>query len=220
MLANVMQELRRQRWDDHRFYHQSRINQTLHLISAISFLFAYVLVFKNPLAAVLVGWCIGMVTRQTGHYVFEPAHYDQINDISNERKETIKVGFNQKRKTILIAAVVGAPLVLSFDPTLFGAFTAHADLLQFANHVAVLWLVLAMIAIVSRCIQLCLTRSVLTGIVWVLKIATDPVHNIRIYWKSPYYLMKGQLYDPMHHLDSHDPDDEEDDVDAIVAAGR
>ena len=39
--------LRVQRWDDHRFYHQSRINQTLHLISALSFLTAYVFLRRN-----------------------------------------------------------------------------------------------------------------------------------------------------------------------------
>jgi hypothetical protein len=37
-----------QRWDDHRYYHQSRINQSLHLVSAISFLVAYVLLFVDP----------------------------------------------------------------------------------------------------------------------------------------------------------------------------
>ena len=29
--------LAEQRWDDHRFYHHSRINQSLHLVSACSF---------------------------------------------------------------------------------------------------------------------------------------------------------------------------------------
>ena len=51
------------RWDDHRYYHQSRINQTLHLISAISFLVAYALVFTHPAAAGIIGWLVGMVTR-------------------------------------------------------------------------------------------------------------------------------------------------------------
>ena len=35
-----MKLLREQRWDDHRFYHQCRINQSLHLLSALSFLVA------------------------------------------------------------------------------------------------------------------------------------------------------------------------------------
>ena len=43
--------LQTQRWDDHRFYHHSRINQTLHLISALSFITAYVFVFINPVVA-------------------------------------------------------------------------------------------------------------------------------------------------------------------------
>ena len=39
-------ELKKQRWDDHRYYHHSRINQTLHLVSALSFLTAYVASFS------------------------------------------------------------------------------------------------------------------------------------------------------------------------------
>lgn len=196
-VSAIMNELRRQRWDDHRLYHQSRINQTLHLVSAISFLCAYVLVLTDPLAAVLVAWCIGMVTRQTGHYVFEPASYDRINDVTNDHKESIKVGYNQKRKTILIAAVLLSPWILWFDPTLFGTLHPPTGNRELAEHVAIIWLIVAACAIAFRCLQLCFTRSVLTGLVWVFKIATDPFHNIRIYWKSPFFLLKGELYDPL-----------------------
>ena len=34
MIKNFLQELRTQRWDDHRYYHHSRINQSLHFVSA------------------------------------------------------------------------------------------------------------------------------------------------------------------------------------------
>ena len=37
-MATFFEELKEQRWDDHRYYHHSRINQSLHLVSAISFL--------------------------------------------------------------------------------------------------------------------------------------------------------------------------------------
>ena len=47
--------LRQQRWDDHRYYHHSRINQTLHLISAISFVVAYGMLFIDPPMAALIG---------------------------------------------------------------------------------------------------------------------------------------------------------------------
>ena len=32
-----LEELRQQRWDDHRYCHHSRINQSLHLLSAVNF---------------------------------------------------------------------------------------------------------------------------------------------------------------------------------------
>ena len=58
--------LKTQRWDDHRYYHQSRINQTLHFISAISFLVAYVVVFFDPALAALIAWGVGMTAGGMG----------------------------------------------------------------------------------------------------------------------------------------------------------
>jgi hypothetical protein len=57
-----LEELGVQRWDDHRYYHHSRINQSLHFVSAASFLCAYVLMFTDPVAAALVGWLVSMTT--------------------------------------------------------------------------------------------------------------------------------------------------------------
>ena len=71
-MQSFLQELKTQRWDDHRYYHHSRINQSLHFLSALSFLYAYTLLFKDPAAAALIGWLVGMVTRQSGHFFFEP----------------------------------------------------------------------------------------------------------------------------------------------------
>ena len=45
-MQSFWQALQTQRWDDHRYYHHSRINQSLHLVSALSFLASYVVVFK------------------------------------------------------------------------------------------------------------------------------------------------------------------------------
>ena len=39
-MAGFLETLKMQRWDDHRYYHHSRINQSLHFVSAISFLFS------------------------------------------------------------------------------------------------------------------------------------------------------------------------------------
>ncbi|MGH8035875.1 MAG: hypothetical protein ACREO9_11660, partial [Lysobacterales bacterium] len=47
------EELGLQRWDDHRYYHHSRINQSLHLLSATSFIATYILLLVDPSFAVL-----------------------------------------------------------------------------------------------------------------------------------------------------------------------
>ena len=71
-MENFREALRTQRWDDHRYYHHSRINQSLHFVSAISFLFSYVMIFKDRAISALAGWLVAMTTRQTGHFFFEP----------------------------------------------------------------------------------------------------------------------------------------------------
>src|SRR5215510_10411871 len=114
-----------QRWDDHRYYHHSRINQSLHLVSALSFIAAYALLFKSPVAAVMTGWLIAMPTRQAGHFFFEPKGYDEANQATHEYKEQVKVGYNLRRKVVLMSIWILSPLVLFVDPTLFGLFAAH-----------------------------------------------------------------------------------------------
>ncbi len=46
-MQSFWQALQTQRWDDHRYYHHSRINQSLHLLSAASFVCAYALMFHQ-----------------------------------------------------------------------------------------------------------------------------------------------------------------------------
>ena len=122
--AQLPHALRTQRWDDHRYYHHSRINQSLHLLSAISFLAAYVLLFINPAAAALVAWLVAMVSRQTGHFFFEPKGYDEVNHATHEHKEEIKVGYNLKRKIVLHSVWALSPAILWIQPTVFGLFPA------------------------------------------------------------------------------------------------
>src|SRR5262245_63596419 len=125
-MASFLQPLAEQRWDDHRSYHQSRINQSLHLVSALSFVCAYGLLFVDPAIAALVGWGVSMVTRQAGHFFFEPKGYDHANDVSHEHKESIKVGYNLKRKVVLMSAWALSPAVLWLSPSLFGLIEPSA----------------------------------------------------------------------------------------------
>ncbi len=186
--------LRTQRWDDYRYYHQSRINQTLHLISALIFLACYALLFKDPALAGLVGW-LAMLTRQTGHFFFEPNGYDTVNKATNEYKEAVKVGYNQKRKIVLLIVWGVVPVALFVHPTLFGLFAAPIDRMDFVRHVGLLWLCVGIGGGLFRMIQLFVTRDLKTGLVWALKVLTDPFHNIALYYKSPLALLRGELID-------------------------
>ncbi|MGD8640992.1 MAG: DUF962 domain-containing protein [Gammaproteobacteria bacterium] len=196
------EELQQQRWDDHRYYHQSRVNQALHLLSAMSFLSAYVLLFINPVAAVLMGWIVAMCLRQVGHFFFEPKDYDKINQATHEHKEQIKVGYNLRRKVVLLSIWIVLPAVLFFEPTFFGVFEAHTNTYGYLYNLSVLWLVLGAGALVFRTVHLFFLQNVKAGLVWFTKILTDPFHDIKMYYKSPFYLLKGEMYDPMTHVHS------------------
>ncbi len=125
-MNDFLEALRVQRWDDHRYYHQSRINQSLHFVSALTFLVAYAMLFVDPVAAALLGWGVAMVTRQSGHFFFEPKGYDRVNRATHEHKEAIKVGYNLKRKIVLHAVWALVPVALLVNPTLFGLFDTPA----------------------------------------------------------------------------------------------
>src|ERR671925_1367520 len=160
MIKNFLQELRTQRWDDHRYYHHSRINQSLHFVSAISFMFAYAMLFFDPVVSALVGWLVSMTTRQAGHFFFEPRGYAHVNQATHEHKEEIKVGYNLQRKVVLMTIWAVSPLPLYFDPTFFGIFTPHGSTMEFVRHVAQIWLVIGIGGLLFRTVQLFFVKDV------------------------------------------------------------
>jgi hypothetical protein len=198
-LNQILQELRTLRWDDHRYYHQSRINQSLHFVSAVSFLVAYVLLFIDPPMAAIVGWCVAMVTRQSGHFFFEPRGFDQVNQVSDEYKEAVKVGYNMSRKTVLLAVWLLIPAVLWLAPSLFGLIEPADGFVGFLHDVGAAWLALAVVGLAFRVVQLWQQDRLRTGLIWLAKILTDPFHDIALYHKAPLHLLRGELLDPMPH---------------------
>ena len=191
-MKEMLRELQVQRWDDHRYYHHSRINQSLHFVSASSFLCAYALLFFQPVLATLLGWFVAMTARQSGHFFFEPKGYDHVNQATHEYKEAIKVGYNLRRKVLLYVAFVLAPLPLLVDATYFGIFSNSGEIL---HNVAMVWLVLGAGGLLFRGVHLFYLRGVRTGTVWMLKILTDPFHDLKLYWKAPLALLRGELID-------------------------
>lgn len=200
-MQEFLRQLKTQRWDDHRYYHHSRINQSLHFVSAISFLVAYALLFIDPAMAALIGWLVSMTTRQSGHFFFEPLGYDEVNQATQEHKEAIKVGYNLRRKLVLIAIWAAAPVLLWLDPALLGYFTPHTSWEGFMRHVGELWLIVGVGGLVFRTIHLFFIKDVMAGLVWMTKILTDPFHDIMLYYKAPLALLRGELIEPRSPMD-------------------
>ncbi|MCB9876674.1 MAG: hypothetical protein H6835_03640 [Planctomycetes bacterium] len=195
--ATFYEALQTQRWDDHRFYHHSRLNQSLHFVSAISFLVAYVYLFVDPVVSAFLGWGVSMLTRQSGHFFFEPKGFDREAGVTHEYKEQIKVGYNLSRKYVLMAAWAATTLIPWATPTLFGIYPAYEGWYGYCHHVAVLWIATGVVAVLLRTTFLMVTVEPRHGLVWLTKILTDPFHDAKIYWKSPFKLLRGERLDPM-----------------------
>jgi hypothetical protein len=199
-MNHLLETLKIQRWDDHRFYHHSRINQTLHLISAISFLVAYVFLFIDPVVSALVAWLISMSTRQLGHFVFEPRGFDEVNQVTDEYKEEVKVGYNLNRKVVLLSICALIPVLAFWMPQYLSWLVPEAYEDTPIRMTAMAWLILGVAGLVFRVLQLWKQDSLTSGLVWGFKIITDPFHDIKLYYKAPFYLLKGELIDPMEHV--------------------
>jgi hypothetical protein len=194
-VTTFFEALRIQRFDDHRYYHHSRINQSLHFISAISFVVAYAFLFIDPVISALIAWLVSMTTRQSGHFFFEPLGYDEINQATQEHKEEIKVGYNLNRKVVLLSIWAILPMVLYVEPGLFGMIEPWDNLTEWVRQVGASWLILGVAGLLFRTIHLFFLKDVQTGLVWMTKIITDPFHDIVLYHKAPLYLLKGELID-------------------------
>lgn len=202
-MKELLNTLKIQRWDDHRYYHHSRINQSLHLVSALSFLVSYVLLFINPVAASLVAWLVAMTTRQSGHFFFEPKGYDHVNQATHEHKEEIKVGYNLHRKIVLLSIWAAIPVLAYLQPSLITWAVPEAYEDTTVRIVGMAWLFLGVAGLLFRVTQLCVKESFKAAFAWAIKILTDPVHDVMLYHRSPLYLMRGELIDPMPHIQSH-----------------
>jgi hypothetical protein len=195
-MSEFFKQLAIQRWDDHRYYHHSRINQSLHLLSAISFLVAYAFLLIDPAISALIAWLVSMTTRQSGHFFFEPLGYDEVNQATNDHKEAIKVGYNLRRKVVLLAIWAASPLLLMVDPTMMGLLEAHADFAGFVHNTGLLWLWIGAGGLLFRTVHLFFLKDVMSGLVWMTKILTDPFHDIYLYHKAPFALLRGEWIEP------------------------
>jgi hypothetical protein len=198
-VKNFLLALEEQRWDDHRYYHHSRINQSLHLLSATTFVLAYCLLFTDPALAAVLAWGIAMTSRQAGHFFFEPKGYDHVNQATHEHKEEIKVGYNLRRKVWLMSLWAASPVLLWIAPGWFGLFPPASTSTEFVQQLGWCWLALGAGGLLFRATQLLMQQNLRTAVVWVSKILSDPFHDIKLYHMAPLYLLRGELFDPAPH---------------------
>lgn len=196
-MQSFLDALRTQRWDDHRYYHHSRANQALHLLSALAFIAAYVIAFKSLALAALIAWLIAMTSRQAGHFFFEPKGYDVLNAASHEYKEQIKVGYNLRRKVVLMCIWLLSPALLYVNPAFRAAVQSGAPGMDLWRPVGLIWLFVGLLGLLFRTFQLFVIKDVQTGLVWLTKIVTDPFHDVMLYYKAPFYLVRERLIEPI-----------------------
>jgi hypothetical protein len=141
-----------------------------------------------------------MTSRQAGHFFFEPLGYDEVNQATQEFKEEIKVGYNLRRKVVLLSVWALLPLGIFMNPGLFGLLPTHEDFSGFLRAVGYAWLYLGAGALLFRTLHLFILQDAQTGLVWMTKIITDPFHDIYLYHKAPLQLLRGQRF---AHQDAH-----------------
>jgi hypothetical protein len=65
------------------------------------------------------------------------------------------------------------------------------------HQIGMIWTIVGLGGLLFRTVHLFLLKDLQTGVVWMTKILTDPFHDIKLYYRSPIYLLRGQLIDPM-----------------------
>ncbi len=98
---------------------------------------------------------------------------------------------------ILLSVWIAVPALLLFSPNLWGLLGEDLVAQGFIYTTAMLWLYTGVGAVIFRTIQLFAIMSPQSGLVWATKILTDPFHDVKIYHKSPYHLLRGNMYDDM-----------------------
>ena len=94
-----------------------------------------------------------------------------------------------------MAIWAASPLLLLLEPSLFGTIEPAVTWGEFIRDVGAMWLGLAVAGLLFRTVQLVVQQDARTGLVWMTKILTDPLHDIKLYYRAPLQLLRGELTD-------------------------
>jgi hypothetical protein len=98
------------------------------------------------------------------------------------------------------------PLAIWLEPSVFSWAVPEDDQDSFVRMVGFYWLALGVAGLLFRVAQLIIQDNFVVAFSWAFKIITDPFHDLVLYAKSPVYLLKGQLIDPMEHIQVNSAD--------------
>jgi hypothetical protein len=86
----------------------------------------------------------------------------------------VKVGYNLRRKIVLLSIWALSPVALYYDPTLLGLLSEPLGENAYLRRVGEVWLGVGAAGLLFRTVHLFFLKDVQTGLVWFTKILTDP----------------------------------------------
>ena len=182
-----LEALAEQRWDDHRYYHHNRINQALHLVSAVTFIAAYVLLFIEPVCGGDAGVADCDAVTPDWPLLLRAARLRR-GQSGDARAQGRDQGRLQPAPQDGAAHDLGARRRwCCTSPTRRSAACCRRSTAGMAslNNLAIMWLVLGCGAIVFRSVQLFFLRTCRPAWCGPTKILTDPFHDVKLYHKAP-----------------------------------
>jgi glutamate-1-semialdehyde 2,1-aminomutase len=165
-------EVMRRKVDDHHASHNDLTNQLFHIISSSVFLGCYVLAFWDLTTAMWAGLA-ALFLRQIGHAILEPPCHAE---------EAKLLGFNTRNKTLILGAYLAIPVF----HLLRAPEWTPAALAPTMAAIAEQWFLWTLTVVGGRVLYLIWAQNTWLALVWLVKLATDPLTDIMVY--SPRYL--------------------------------
>lgn len=187
-----IKEIQFQLQQDHDYYHNSLMNQSLHLFSGCLNITSMIILVSASFDQAMLLFLFSWTVRQSGHFFFEPKDFDEKANKTFEQKEEEKIGANLERKRFMIGGLVLSligflllPDKLMAIANTFGYQTQEAfNALMFCSFSVFIasW--------VLRALWLITFHGPLRGLSWFFKILYDPINDIVLYKGSPIKLLK------------------------------
>src|SRR5262249_55024731 len=153
----------------------------LNIVSSSAFLVCYALLWSHLPVAMWAG-LVALFLRQIGHAVLEPPCHE---------KEAALLGYNTRNKTLILGVYLAIPAVYLAQAA---DWTGPTLVLMLAP-VAKAWLAWPAAAVGGRVVYLALARGGHAALVWVVKLASDPLTDLVAYvprhWGAARVLVAG-----------------------------